>query len=665
MTVPQYPEYQYGDLLDVRGELTTPPVLEDFDYREYLARRGIGSLVQYPEVSVESSGHGNAVVATIIDVREDLEASLEGALPQPEASLSAGILLGSRQSLPADLRSDMDATGTSHLVAVSGQNITILAAAVLAALSWLIGRRSACWAALGAIVAYAAFVGAEPSVVRAAIMGAVFIFSIAFGRQNSGWVALLLAAALMTAHDPRVVHEVSFQLSFAAVLGLVTLSSPLHERLNLVLDRPPGLRDFPLTRPAMDVLVLSVASMAFTMPITAVNFHQVSVAAPVANLFVVPAFVAVAGASAVVALSGLLSADLADRLAWMAWLPAAYMVTAIGWFAGLPVASVRLQGFAVPQAVAYYGVLACACAWMRRPVMRVPDPPATPAPARRGLSVAALAVVLTLASAVTWMALTDTDSNRLSITVLDVGQGDAILIETPSGNRALIDGGPSESVLQAALGRRLPCYDRRIDLVALTHPQADHAGGLTAALDRYEIGIVLDNGVPPTSALVEHWREALTASGVTTLAPHHGLKLDLGDGATLTVLSQASDPDQPPANLNDSSLVLRLTYGSFSMLLTGDLGPGGELAIRESGTTLRSTALKVSHHGSATSTSADFLDLVDSSVAVISVGNDNRFGHPAPDVLDRLADQAIYRTDQSGDVTLTTDGKQVWVTTQD
>jgi competence protein ComEC len=664
MTAQPYPAFEYGDLVDVRGELATPPVLEDFDYREYLMRQGIASLIQYPEVRVIAVGQGNPILASLIDIRADLASSLQAALPEPEASLSTGILLGARQSLPPDLRNDMDATGTSHLVAVSGQNITILAAAVLATLAWLIGRRTACWAALAAIIAYAAFVGAEPSVVRATIMGAVFILSIAFGRQNSGWVALLLAAALMTAQSPQVVHEVSFQLSFAAVLGLVVLASPLHVRLESALERSSSLKDFPLTRPATDVVVLSLASIAFTLPITAVNFHQVSVVAPVANLFVVPAFVAVAGTSATVALAGLISPEAADVLAWIAWLPAAYMTSTIGWFADIPLASVRLEGVAVAHAVAYYAMLGALVAWLRRPPIRMPEPPKAPAPSRRGLSVAALALVLGLSSALVWLALTGSDPGRLSVIVLDVGQGDAILIETPSGNRVLIDGGPSESVLAAALGRHLPFYDRRIDLVAATHPQSDHIGGLPVALDRYDVGAVIDTGVEPESAVGEHWRGALDASGVMTFTPTRGQKFDLGDGAALTVVSPRVDPPLPPANLNDTSLVLRLTYGQFSMLFTGDLGPAGEIAIGEMGTSLRSTVLKVSHHGSRTSTSADFLDLVHSSVAVISVGNDNRFGHPAPDVLDRLVGQSILRTDESGDITLETNGQAVWVFTQ-
>ena len=663
VTARQYPEYEYGDLLEVRGDLATPPILEDFNYREYLARQGIGSLIAYPEIEIVAHGQGHPLKSSLIAIRADLEESLQAALPQPEASLSAGILLDARQSLPRDLRNDMDATGTSHLVAVSGQNISILAASVIAALAWLLGRRTACWAALFAILAYAAFVGAEPSVIRAAIMGAIFILSIAVGRQNSGWVALLVAAAGMTALDPQIMHDVSFQLSFAAVLGLIVLATPLRERIEIILDHSPALRHFPLTRPATELLGMSVSSIALTLPITAVNFHQVSVIAPLANLFTVPAFILIAATSGLVALAGLVSPAAADILAWVAWPPATYMVSTIQLFASLPAASIRLDGVATPHAVVYYALLGAATFWLRRPLVRLPELPTPPLPARRGLSIAGLTLVLALSSLLVWLAAS-APSDRLSVTVLDVGQGDAILVETPSGNRVLVDGGPGEAVLQAALGRHLPFYDRRIALVALTHPQADHAGGLPAVLDQYDVGAILDSSAESESAAGDHWREVLAASGMPVIEAARGMAFDIGDGATITIISPSLRSPDHSATLNDSSIVLRLTYGNFSMLLTGDIGDKGEYAVERLGTGLRSTVLKVAHHGSISSTSADFLSLVDPSVAVISVGKDNRFGHPAPEVLERLDDQAVYRTDQSGDVTVSTDGHNVWVSTQ-
>ncbi|MGH2406385.1 MAG: ComEC/Rec2 family competence protein, partial [bacterium] len=297
MRVPLFPEYRYGDLLEIRGRLETPPAFEAFDYRGYLSRRGIDSLVAYPQVRVLDRDRGDPVRAAILNVRTALSDSISAILPHPEAGLAAGILFGTRTQLPSDLTEDMRATGTSHLVAVSGQNVVLLAALLMGALAWLIGRRPAAWTALAAVLLYAALVGGQPSVIRAAIMGALYLVAIALGRRNTAFVAMGIAAAGMTAHDPQIVHDVSFQLSFAATLGLIVLTSPLASVFERLPSHSSAIGDFPLTRMFVDVATMTLAATAFTLPILAINFHQVSLAAPIANLFAVPAFIAVAATS--------------------------------------------------------------------------------------------------------------------------------------------------------------------------------------------------------------------------------------------------------------------------------------------------------------------------------------------------------------------------------
>jgi len=208
-----FPKYEYGDLIEVRGKLETPPSFDDFDYRDYLFRRGVDSLASYPKVRVLDHGLGNPLRSTLIDIRTSLADALSEVLPDPEATLATGILFGARSHIPRDLNYDMQATGTSHLVAVSGQNLALVAAFVIAALAWVVGRRRAAWAALAAVIVYALLVGGQPSVVRAAIMGSLYVLAIALGRQNTAAITIALAAAVMTALDPQIVHDVSFQLS--------------------------------------------------------------------------------------------------------------------------------------------------------------------------------------------------------------------------------------------------------------------------------------------------------------------------------------------------------------------------------------------------------------------------------------------------------------------
>jgi len=322
MRTAPFPRYAYGDLLDLEAELETPPIFDDFDYREYLLQRGIGSLIAYPSAQVIAHDQGSAFRAALIDTRARLADALADALPEPEASLATGVLLGKRARLPTDLTEDMNATGTSHLVAVSGQNVALIAGLLIAALAWAVGRRPAAWLALAAVIGYSFLVGGEPSVVRAAIMGGLYVVATALGRQSSAPIALALAGAVMTAIDPQVVHDVSFQLSFAATLGLMSLAPLLAARARAFTQRWPSADEFFLTRPTIEMAAVTLAAIAFTLPITAVNFQRISLVAPLANLLAVPAFLAVAVTATATASIGAVLPAASGALGWLAWPPA-------------------------------------------------------------------------------------------------------------------------------------------------------------------------------------------------------------------------------------------------------------------------------------------------------------------------------------------------------
>ncbi len=278
---------------------------------------------------------------------------------------------------------------------------------------------------------------------------------------------------------------------------------------------------------------------------------------------------------------------------------------------------------------------------------------------RSPLPAAGVALILALASALLWLAVATPESGRLSVTFLDVGQGDAILIEGPRGHRVLVDGGASEEAITAALGPRLPFYDRRIDLAVLTHPQADHLGGLPAVLDRYDVAAVLASPLEGDSALYRAWRDAIRLSSVPYYEAVRGQRVDLGEAASIHVLAAPEASDDP----NDGSAVIKVVMGQVSFLLTGDIGAKAETLLLRSPADLASTVYKVPHHGSAGSSSEEFVAAVAPIVDVISVGRDNRYGHPSPAVLERLSG-AVFRTDLHGDVTVSTDGRRLWVETE-
>lgn len=657
MYAPLFPKYEYGDLLEIAGRLETPPQLTDFDFRRYLLHRGVGSVMSFPKTRRIGQGEGSSMRAALVGIRTSLADSVSSLLPEPEASLAIGSLLGGRSRLPRDLVEGMDNTGTSHLIAVSGQNVSLLAGLMMAGLAWAVGRRPAAWAALVGIVFYCALVGGQASVVRAGIMGAIYVVAVAVGRQNMSAVALVLAGAAMTAWDPQLAHDVSFQLSFAATLGLMVMAPGL---VRLLTTYAPAAES-PAVRPLTEALAMTVAAVVFTAPVTAIVFHRVSLTAPIANVLAVPAFATVAVLSGVAAAVNLALPWLARPLAWLAWLPAAYTVEVVNNLKVISPLTLDLGSWGTPVAIVWYSAAFGAARWLER----LPLPAAAraaPAASRRLVLPAAVGAALVGLSVVVWLTALSASGKQLRVTVLDVGQGDAILVEDSAGHRILVDGGPSAAAIESALGRHLPFYDRRIDLVILTHAQADHVGGLPAVLDHYQVGAVIEGSSEAESEAYLAWQRAVEESGAQRVQARRGQYVELASGARLTVLAPivGVKPEAP----NESSVVLKLELGGVSFLLTGDMGEDEEKALLRLGTDLRANVLKVGHHGSRTSTSAAFLRRVRPEVDVISVSAANRFGHPSPEVLERLRGDLVLRTDVHGDVTVSVGGERLLVRTQ-
>jgi competence protein ComEC len=248
-------------------------------------------------------------------------------------------------------------------------------------------------------------------------------------------------------------------------------------------------------------------------------------------------------------------------------------------------------------------------------------------------------------------------SNLLHVYFLDVGQGDSILIDSPTHKRILIDGGPNSKVL-SELGAILPFGDRRIDVVLETHPDADHIGGLIDVLREYEVGAFIEPGVESPSKLDDTLDALVEEKNVPSILARRGMKVDLGDGVSLNILF----PNQDVSNweTNDASIVAKLVYGEESFLLTGDSAKKTEyLLLALDPDELKSDVLKVGHHGSRTSTSQIFADAVAPEYAIISAGKDNRYGHPTKEVLDILnkVGAKILSTIDLGTIEFETDGE--------
>lgn len=652
VTARPFPSFRYGERLQLAGELETPQSFAGFDYRDYLARQGIVAVTSYPSIQRLDSMGGNRLRRLLEDVRRELGESLQRALPEPEGALSVGILLGQRSGIPAEVDRDFNRAGISHLIAISGANVMLVAALVISALAWLIGFRRAVLIAMLAVAVFAIFVGAEPSVLRAAVMAQVVLGAKILGRPANVTRALVITTALLLLWRPLLLEDVAFQLSVAATFGIVLLAEPLQLFIAGPLRRvlPVKLSQF-----VEEGMAITGAASLAVLPVTLANFGSVSLVALPANLIAGLLFVPILALSTAVACLGLLSHSMAASFATVAALPASALILLADAMGGVSFAAVQIDAWRGSWASLLTILPGLALLrWIRK--IR-PGQSEQLRPLWRPISTLT-ALVLLAAAYSWWRLLSPVAPTQLEITILDVGQGDAILIEAPSGRRVLIDGGPSGQRLLAELAAALPRDQRRLDLLVLTHGQDDHVSGLVSVLQRYEVGAIASGPLPGKTAAYRAWLDELDRLGKTAITPAPGSVLDLGAGVLLEVLA----PEMPSlsGNLNDSSLVLRLAYGGVSFLFTGDIEAEREEALLRYGD-VSADVLKVAHHGSDGSSTESFLRAVGPRVAAISASADNPFGHPSPTTLRRLAGIPLLRTDVNGRILFITDGSQLWV----
>jgi len=366
--VPRYPSYQYGDILRVTGNLTTPVPFNDFDYKSYLARQGIYSVIYYPGIEALGRGEGSKPLQRLYSFRESLSASLARALPEPQGSLAQGILLGMRGNIPHPLNQAFSRTGTAHLLAISGLHIGVVIAMVISFGILIFGRQRSIyiWLALMVTWLYTLLTGMRPPVIRAAIMGSLFLTAEFLGRQRSAITALAFAAAVMVGIDPQLLWSVSFQLSFLAMTGLILLYPYFQRAGRKITITLSGDREAIASIGNMltDSFAITLAAIVATWPLIAYNFDVVSLVALPATFFSLPALPAIIVTSSLVAFVGLFAPLAAQILGWLAWLFLSYMLLVVHGFDALPRSSLEVTTITAWQVWVYYAALAAAIAFL-------------------------------------------------------------------------------------------------------------------------------------------------------------------------------------------------------------------------------------------------------------------------------------------------------------
>jgi competence protein ComEC len=664
--VPRFPVYNYGDELLVKGKLETPQPIDNFNYPGYLSNQGIYSTMLSPQTYLIGTGKGFRPLARVYALRNRLSQAMSATIPEPQASLAQGMILGIRGNITPELQNAFIQSGTMHILVISGSQFNIVAGILVATGIWLFGKRRFfyIWLALAAIWIYALLTGMSPPVIRSAVMVSIFLFADLLGRQKSAMTAIGFAAALMIAITPKILADASFQLTFMSTLGMVVVAPRLQNwGKNIIADKLGEEGGFVKTADwVADSLFVTLGVTIAIWPLLVYYFGIFSVVSPLASLLVLPALPYLLGSGTLAAVLGIFLLPVGQIVGWLAWLAAFYMLVIINGFAKLTFSAINVGTINPAWIWAYFAALA-AILWL------IPNRKTVGAFFSRTAStldqvpkkwaVPSLLVVAILTSTAAY-AMPD---NRLHVSFLDVGQGDAILIQTPNHQDILVDGGPSAQAISAQLSKLLPFWDRTIELVVLTHPHEDHLTGLLEVLQRYKVKQVFYLDTTYTLPDEQEWLNLIQQKHIKATMATAGQEIDLGTKDTTLEVVNPTPGSTVPAM--DNGIVLKLSDEKISFLLTSDISADAEHDLITQRADVSCTVLKVAHHGSNDSSTAAFLAVADPKLAVISVGADNTFGHPGADTLRRLAAAVgadnIYRTDKNGTVECITDGTRLWV----
>jgi competence protein ComEC len=612
------------------------PAEHGFDERAWLARQGIHVVLRAR--TWRQVGRRAGIAGLGDSLRGRIEAAVDRGTEGLRKGLVLGVVLGEDEGLSETVRSDFRASGLYHLLAVSGQNVAFIALGLLG-LGWLLrlSRLVTEVVTLSAIAGYVLAVGWQPSVVRAGVAGGLASLAWLAARPRDRWHFLALGALVLLLWTPASLLEPGFQLSFTAVAAIF-VGLPLVRR---------QADDLPLPSGFADVVGVSLVCGLATAPIVLLQFGVAPLYTVPANALAEPAVPFVLGLGLLAAAADPVSPGVAAALAWLAGWAAEWLALVARLVASLPSAQIGPRGAA---ALLSLGVV-CWALLRESGARRVV--------ARRGSAVAAMGVVLVVG--VGWWSSRPAPHWEgpvgLRVTFLDVGQGDSVLLETPTA-RVLVDEGPPEADVALQLSR---LGIGSLSALVLTHPERDHVGGAAEVLRRLRVGVVLDPRLAATRPYYEEAVAVARARGVPFRVARNGAVFRVG-GLVLRVLSPA-DAGLASENPNVNAVVLVASYGETDVFLPADAESDvtGRLPLRAV------EIMKVAHHGSEDPGLGDELRILRPRIAVISVGRGNDYGHPRPDVLAALAavpGLALYRTDVDGQVVVESDGQSFRVRTE-
>lgn len=641
------PDLEYGDRIVARGQLRLPPEERnpgDFNYQRYLAAQNIYSIFKISSaqhVLTLARGEGNRwFAAAVLPIRRFTIEFIDRQIGGQAGALLKGLLLGARGDMDEEVKEAFANVGVIHVLAVSGLNVGFVAALLIGLLGFL--RVPNPWRMFAAVVGlygYAVLTGLNPPVFRAAIMSIIFLVGTLLQRRTNILNSLSVAALIILTINPLQLFEVSFQLSFMAVLGTALFYRHFTQSFDKVLsDWQAKGRKLPAA--IVSMLFVSLAAQLATLPLTAYYFNRLPLYSLPANLVVVPAVEVIVILGFIALLFAVIWQPLGAILAGAVWLWLSALIAFVAAVAKAPFASLPVPRLSLVWMIIF--VLLCVTFLFRR---------------RQKIRNVLIISMLLLLNVQIWHDALSRERG-LRITFFDVGQGDATLVQFPNGKTLLVDAGDCTEYIDCGRDLLTPYLKRfgirRINTLVLTHPHADHIGGAVSMMQEMKIGRLVKTGVHSDDpfdgkidslCLAENVPVRYVEAGDTLLIDPEVLLLVLHP--TTRFIQRASSA---PAEINDCSVVLKCIFHDHSLLLAGDAETPAECEMCRYSDLLNSDVLKLGHHGSITAGSESFRKLVRAQSAVVSVAKFNRFGLPSKKLLVDIQKEGteVLRTDEHG-----------------
>jgi len=691
-------EISYGDYIRFTARLRAPRSFYNpggFDYEKYLKYRGIlvrGFIRDSSGIVVLRENQGNIFKTKLEGFRKKIKKFIEENSSSPEGSIIQAMILGNQSEIPKDVMEKFNRTGTTHIIAISGFNIGIIAFLSFFAVRLLM--RTSTYLLLQfnlvkvstifgiiPVIMYTFIAGMGISVVRASIMALTFMIAIILGKERDLYNSLALAALIILIISPYSLFDISFQLSFVAVWAILYITPKFSEIIRR--GSPEGMSTYAewvkkiLTNTYMFMIVSCAATLG-TLPLIIFYFNRVSTIALLANIIVVP----IMGILAIpVCMSIIIALPLSDALALVFLEIASYLVrisiSIVDFFSSLPGSSFFVSTPTLLEMGAYYLLLVLTVKlfdiW-RNKKDNYSERKGGISQKWYQISIAALAVFI--AGDAIYLYARHIHNEKMKVTFIDVGQGSSTLIQLPGGKNILLDGGGTYGNV-FDIGKYVIApflwHERinTIDIVILSHPHPDHLNGLITVLSNFDVKEVWTNVEKGDFETYEEFMTIIREKKIIHRIVSEKYADTLINGITLSVFNPFT-PMNMNNNLprkfdmtNNDSLIVKLSFEKVSFLLPGDISEPSETRLVNSRHNIRSDVLLVPHHGGFTSSTKPFLDKVQPKFAIVSCGFENVFNNPHPDVLKRFSriDAKIIRTDIHGAISMTTDGTNITYST--